>query len=108
MNPNAEAGTGKLGKCPDRQRIGKTTLGIFCPFRWQARRARSDAPYRAGYAAGSFDFVAHFGVRVESELEQAWNPNQQAAGVDQLLSCVAGEADALASGEAWVWAKALS
>jgi len=36
----------------------------------QARRARSDAPYRAGLAAGLFDFIAHFGVRVERGVER--------------------------------------
>ena len=43
----------------------KATAGKFCT-RWlQARRARSDAPYRAGLAVELFDFTAHFGVPVD-------------------------------------------
>jgi len=62
-NPNSEVGTGKLEEGLDRQRVGKATPGKVCT-RWlQARRARSDAPYRAGRAAGPFDFIAHFGIR---------------------------------------------
>ena len=57
---------GKFEKCRDRQRVGKATSGKICPQRLQARRARSDAPYRAGRAAGPFDLIAHFGIRVQS------------------------------------------
>jgi len=46
-----------------RQRVGNTTLGTICSLLLQARRARSDAPYRVGHAIGLFDFIAHFGVR---------------------------------------------
>ena len=56
--------SGKSEKCRDRQRVGKATSGEICSCWWQARRARSDAPYHAGRAAGLFDFMAHFGVRV--------------------------------------------
>jgi len=43
--------------------LGRRRREKFVP-NGQARRARSDAPYRAGRAAGLFDFIAHFGVRV--------------------------------------------
>jgi len=42
---------------------GKTTLGIICIFWLQARRARSDAPYRAGRAKQPFDRTVHLGYR---------------------------------------------
>ena len=59
---------GKLGKRLDPQRVWKATPGEFCTRWWQARRARSDAPSRAGRAAAPFDFIARFGVRVKSVL----------------------------------------
>ena len=55
-------------KSRDRQRVGKATSGEICIHWLQARRARSDAPDRAGRAAGPFDFIAHFGIRVNSIL----------------------------------------
>ena len=58
--------SGKFEKCRDRQRVGKATSGEICSCWWQARRARSDAPYHAGRAAGLFDFMACFGVRVQA------------------------------------------
>ena len=42
----------------------KATAGKFCTRSFQARRARSDAPYHAGLAAELFDFTAHFGFPV--------------------------------------------
>jgi len=53
---------------PVRPRVGNTTPGTICT-RWlQARRARSDAPYRVGLAISLLDFMAHFGVRVDGIL----------------------------------------
>jgi len=37
---------GKLDQSLDRQRVGKVTPGKFCTRWWEARRARSDAPYQ--------------------------------------------------------------
>jgi hypothetical protein len=48
---------------PDWPGVGHTTPGRFCTRWWPARRTRSDAPHRAGRAAGPFDFMAHVGVR---------------------------------------------
>jgi len=54
-----------------RQRGGKATPEKFCIRWWQARRARSDAPYRAGLATGPFDCIAHFGVGDKPNVEDA-------------------------------------
>ena len=64
VHPERRSRGGKLEKGLDRQRRANATPVICCT-RWLlARRARSDAPYHAGRAAGLFDFVAHFGVHV--------------------------------------------
>jgi len=63
INPELRSGCGKLEPSLDRQRGGKATPGKFCTRWWQARRARSDAPYRCGFATGRFDFMTHCGVR---------------------------------------------
>jgi len=65
LKPELRSWDGKREEGLDRQRGGKAAPEKFCT-RWlQARRARSDAPYRAGRAAGLFGFIAHFGVRVK-------------------------------------------
>jgi hypothetical protein len=68
--PECRSWDGKLEKYFDRQRVGNATPGKFRTRWWQARRARSDAPYRAGRAAGPFDFIAHFGILAKHEPER--------------------------------------
>ncbi len=51
-------------KCHCFQLVVNVTPGIICATRLQARRARSDAPYHVGLAAGLFEGNANFGVRV--------------------------------------------
>jgi len=64
VNPELRSWDGKPEKDLDRQRVGKATPGKLCTRWWQARRARSDAPYHAGRATRPFNFSANFGVRV--------------------------------------------
>ena len=74
---NGDAGA--VGKVLPGSGLGGRRRGNFCT-RWlQARRARSDAPYRAGLATGLFDFSAYFGVRVKPEQfsKTDLNPNSE-------------------------------
>ena len=66
FQPDSEVVTREQGKCVDRQWVGKATPGIFCAFRLQTRRARSDAPYHHGYTTRLFDSMAHLGLRVQN------------------------------------------
>ena len=68
----------------------KATAGKFCTRSLQARRARSDAPYRAGRAAGLFGFIAHFGVRVKTGRKR--NSEMSIARGVHLMSLVSAEA----------------
>jgi len=65
VKPELRSWDGKLKKGLDRQRVGKATPGKFRTRSLQTRRARSDAPYRAGRAAGLFECMARVGVQVK-------------------------------------------
>jgi len=102
--PELRSWDGKLEQGLDRLRVGKATPGKFCT-RWlQARRARSDAPYRAGLAAGLFDCIAHFGVRDKPTSAVAGTGYGVRTGVFHGDKCViSGVFEDDDEGKWWLW-----
>ena len=71
VKPELRSWYGKLDQSFDRQQVGKATPGKFCARWWQARRARSDAPYQR-WARDMVSIslpTSEFGLNPKSEID---------------------------------------